>query len=54
MGHYEYDIDLALRAISVMDLALRVYTTPNPLFVVLVDANKLQDKWEYLTGAICC
>ena len=44
MGHNEYDIDLSLRAISDMDLALRVYTTPNPLFIVLVDANELQDE----------
>ena len=54
MGHYEYDIDLALTVINDMDLALRVYTTPNPLFIVLVDVNELQDEWEYLTGTVCC
>ena len=54
MGHCEYDINLALKVLSVMDLALRVYTTLNPLFVVLVDANKLQAEWEFLSGVVCC
>ena len=48
MRHYEYDIDLALRVLNVMDLALRVYTTLNPLFVALVDASELQVEWKYL------